>query len=216
MHSFVALIAASLPLFASAITITQPTSAGWVGNSSVTVAWTWTVQDLPFTVELGNPQIQSGLLAQGPIAVLNNISPNQGSANFELPVLPPGTDYFIQFVNPNDINTVYASISPFPIISNPTSSSVSLPSTAGVSTTTRSSTIRTSSVRNSTSTTSSSTTTTTTTQPITTLVISSLNPTSSSTTTSATRQSSALPITTVGWNNVASAFVIGAVVLGAY
>jgi len=223
MHAFSALFVAALPLLASAITITQPTSGGWIGNSTVTLAWTWTVNDVPFTVELGNPDIQYGLLAQGPIAVLNNINPNVNSVNFELPVLPPGTNYFVSFVDPSDINTVYASVSHFPIISNPTSSSVSLPSSAGLSTTTRSIA---SATRNSTSTPSSrasssaanttshsSSTVPTTTQNVTTLIIS----TPSSSTPSPTKKSGgALPVAAVGWNSIATAVAIFSFILGSY
>lgn len=62
------------------------------------------------------------------IAVANNIIPNTQSFVFELPVLPPGSNYFIAFVAIDNVNNVYANSSSFPIAANPTSSSVPLSS----------------------------------------------------------------------------------------
>jgi len=123
----VAVLAALAPV-ASALTITSPTSGGWTGNSSVLISWTYTQDDPSFSVELGNPKIQSGLLAQGPIAVANNIAANTQSFTFELPVLPPGDNYFVAFVAIDNVNNVYANSSSFPIRANPTSSTVALSS----------------------------------------------------------------------------------------
>jgi hypothetical protein len=60
------------------------------------------------------------------IAVANNVNPNVNSLSFELPVLPPGNNYFIAFVAVDNVNQVYANSSSFPISDNPTSSTVPL------------------------------------------------------------------------------------------
>ncbi|KAF8341644.1 uncharacterized protein EI90DRAFT_3285699 [Cantharellus anzutake] len=113
-------LVAFLPLLASAtLTITRPTADGWKGNTTVTVAWNFNATDSTFSIELGNPNIHSGLLAQGPIAVQNNVQPNLGSVSFELPDLPPGNGYFVQFVNVANVNQVYATSVSFPITDNP-------------------------------------------------------------------------------------------------
>ncbi|KAF8323753.1 hypothetical protein DL93DRAFT_2069736 [Clavulina sp. PMI_390] len=129
-----ALALAAVAPFASALTITSPNSAGWVGNSSVLVSWDWSQDDPNFSVELGNTVIQSGLLAQGPIAVANNIAPSTSSFTFELPVLPAGPHYFLAFVAVDNVGMVYANSSLFSISSNPTSSTVPLSATSGTAT----------------------------------------------------------------------------------
>jgi len=142
----VSLLLAALPLAASALQVITPTD--WKGNSTVSIAWTWVTTDPPFSVELGNPDIHDGLLAQGPIAVANNLQPNQNKVAFQLPELPPGANYFIRFVDIADINTVYSTSDPFNIASNPVTttsfSSTTRASTAplsGFSTSTPTSTI---------------------------------------------------------------------------
>lgn len=130
-----AIFFAALPLLAQAtLQVTQPTGAGWIGNTSVTVSWTWAETDPSFTIELANPTIQSGLLAQGPIAVANNVVPNTNSKTFELPVLPPGSNYQIMLVAVGDINTVYASSPAFDISSNPSSTTLTGSNTAAIPT----------------------------------------------------------------------------------
>jgi len=188
----VAVLAALAPV-ASALTITSPTSGGWTGNSSVLISWTYTQDDPSFSVELGNPKIQSGLLAQGPIAVANNIAANTQSFTFELPVLPPGDNYFVAFVAIDNVNNVYANSSSFPIRANPTSSTVALSSvkTSAAGTKTSSSHLASTTGRNSTvsSTSTGSLTTNTITSSsgsstFTVLSITPLNPSTTASTTS--------------------------------
>lgn len=121
---FSALTAAALVAapIASALTITSPSSGGWEGNTTVLVSWTWNQDDPTFSIELGNPEIHEGLLAQGPIAVANNIQPNIESFSFQLPVVFPGDQYWLAFVAIDNVNSVYANTSYFPIRSNPKSS----------------------------------------------------------------------------------------------
>jgi len=89
------------------------------------VKWTFNDTDKPFSIELANDNIHSGLLAQGPIAVQNNIQPNTGSVSFELPDLPPASDYYLNFVAVNDVNDVYATSPKFPISDNPLTTTTS-------------------------------------------------------------------------------------------
>ncbi|KAF9513262.1 hypothetical protein BS47DRAFT_1344510 [Hydnum rufescens UP504] len=125
------LLLAVLPLAASALQVITP--SGWKGNTTVTLGWTWDSSDPPFSIELGNPNIHDGLLAQGPIAISNNVQPNTNNISFELPELPPGTGYFISLVAISDISTVYSTSASFNIASNPlttTTTSFSTPRTS--------------------------------------------------------------------------------------
>jgi len=113
------------PLVSGTIEITSPTGAGWIGNATVQVSWTWNNSDTTsFTIEMGNPTISYGLLAQGPIAILSNVQTEDNSVAVALPSLPAGNDYYIAFVGVSDVNTVYARSPSFPLRANPTSSSV--------------------------------------------------------------------------------------------
>lgn len=203
-------VAALVPL-ASALTIIEPNSGGWTGNTTVQIRWSYTQDDPNFSIELGNPKIQSGILAQGPIAIANNVNPNIGSIPLDLPVLPPGDNYFVAFVAVNDVNTVYANSSSFTIRDNPTSSTAPLSTftrTGAVSTTTKTNTTRTSTTTSShtngthTGTSTTSGTTTPTSSSITTLVIT----TATTTATSSTRSGGAVPAA-----HMEAAWYVGAV-----
>jgi len=129
MFARLAVLAALLPAIASAtLSISQPDSGGWVGNTTVLCAWSWAATDPNFSIELANPGVTTGLLKNGPIAIANNIQPNVGSTKILLPVVPPADGYTVKFVKIDDINTVYATSTTFAISSNPSGSSVSLSS----------------------------------------------------------------------------------------
>jgi len=158
LASLLAVAVATLAPFVSAtLVITKPTSAGWPGNTTVQIAWTFGQDDPNFSIELNNDNIKTGLLSQGPLAVGNNIVPNTQVFNFGLPTVPPADDYYITFVAIDNINTVYAKSGKFPITDNPQSSSipVSTPTNTPSTTTGRSTTV----TRNSTTTTTPSTST---------------------------------------------------------
>jgi len=123
MFAFLPVVAVLLAPLASGFTISDPNADGWLGNTTVTLAWDYTNNDpSTFTVELGNPAINSGLLGQGPIAIANNVDTYSRTIQVALPVLPPSDSYFLRFVSPSSINDVYVTSSPFPILANPNSS----------------------------------------------------------------------------------------------
>ncbi|KAF8330871.1 uncharacterized protein EI90DRAFT_3288816 [Cantharellus anzutake] len=214
-------LAALLPALVSAtLEVTQPTGAGWVGNTTVLISWIWNATDPNFSCELGNDGIRTGPLKSGPIAIANNVVPNTGSLSVQLPVVPPGNNYWIKLVKVDNINTVYAQSPLFAITNNPTSSSVTSTSTGSVSGS-RTSTILSTTLKTNSSSTESSTssslhstsTGTSSSESITSLQISTL---STSTTPTSTRKSAATPRMDIalGWN-AASLAALGGAMLGA-
>ncbi|KAF8514274.1 hypothetical protein JB92DRAFT_3115726 [Gautieria morchelliformis] len=99
------------------------------GNSSNTITWTssdTSTDPESFSIELINQVFNSQF------ALANNIPTTQGSITFQLPVVAPGPGYTVEFVNPGNINDIFATSAPFSVQENDVSSS-SAASATGVS-----------------------------------------------------------------------------------
>lgn len=73
----------AVPALVSALTITAPAKSSFKGNGTVTINWTTTASDpTSFTIELVNA---NGALAQGPIAVANNVQSSLKTLDLGLP-----------------------------------------------------------------------------------------------------------------------------------
>ncbi|KZO94075.1 hypothetical protein CALVIDRAFT_233016 [Calocera viscosa TUFC12733] len=129
---FLLLALAALPLI-RALTISSPTAAqGWAGNTTVQITWTSIAGDpTTFSIELSRPNQNLGPYG-GSLAVGNNVPTANDQFTFELPQVPPGGGYLIQFVNISNINTVYAQSDIFTVAENDTvSTATSASSTTG-------------------------------------------------------------------------------------
>jgi len=126
MQFIILAVLAVLPLI-RALSITTPNAAQpWIGNSTVQITWTSIAGDpATFSIELSRPNQNLGPY-NGALAVASPVVPTtDGQITFELPQVPPGAGYLLQFVNISNINIVYASSQSFSVTENDTVSSTS-------------------------------------------------------------------------------------------
>ncbi|KZT58311.1 hypothetical protein CALCODRAFT_242167 [Calocera cornea HHB12733] len=129
------LLAFSLLPLIRALTITAPTTGqGWTGNQTVQITWSSIAGDpATFSIELSRPNQNLGPYG-GSLAVGNNVPTANGEFTFELPQVPPGDGYELQFVNISDINIVYATSGLFTVTENDTVTSTTSASSMTAST----------------------------------------------------------------------------------
>ncbi|KAG5340520.1 hypothetical protein C0989_001330 [Termitomyces sp. Mn162] len=113
MFNKLSFLALATPLV-NALTLnipSNPTSGG-----SVTITWTSTATDPPFSLELNHPSFNSA------IAIANNVQPGQGMITLTLPIVPSEAGYTLEAVNIGNINDVFSTTGSFAIAPNPDSS----------------------------------------------------------------------------------------------
>ncbi|KAJ7607619.1 hypothetical protein DFH06DRAFT_1249771 [Mycena polygramma] len=100
----------------STLTVTAPTSPQ--SGATTTISWTSDATDPTFSIELIHPSFNEA------IAISNNVDPSLDTITVELPIVPAGDGYTLEFVNITDINQVFATSADFSIAA-PASASAS-------------------------------------------------------------------------------------------
>jgi hypothetical protein len=126
MFKLCAILALAAP-FASALTITT-ISGNTVSEGTITINWVTAADDAAgvFSIELNHPSFNNAL------AIGSNVDASFGTTTINLPNVPVADGYTIEFVDISNINSVFASSSPFSIgaVSQTLSTTISNKSTA--------------------------------------------------------------------------------------
>ncbi|KAF9256670.1 hypothetical protein L218DRAFT_188189 [Marasmius fiardii PR-910] len=110
-------LVATLSAGVHALTLNTPSNVQ--SGQNVTVTWTTTSGDQPFSLFLHHPTFNSDF------AVANNVDPSKGSITFELPqVTPRDSQYTFRAVNITNIDQQYSATSNF-AVSDPTGTGAS-------------------------------------------------------------------------------------------
>ncbi|THH08477.1 hypothetical protein EW145_g2687 [Phellinidium pouzarii] len=120
-------LAVSLAIVAplvSALTITTP--SGWTSGGLANITWTAVAGDpQTFSIELVNTVFHNSF------GIANNVQTGAMQiTNLELPIVPPGDGYTMEFVNPGNISDINAVTGDFSIGATVSSSTSSLSSTS--------------------------------------------------------------------------------------
>ncbi|KAF7365734.1 hypothetical protein MVEN_00447200 [Mycena venus] len=111
----------------STLTVNIPSSPQ--SGATTTITWTSDSSDPTFSIELSHPSFNAA------IAIANNVDPTLNQITVELPIVPGGDQYTLEFVNITDINQVFAMSGDFSIAAaaSPSASASAIPSTTSAS-----------------------------------------------------------------------------------
>ncbi|KAJ7637809.1 hypothetical protein B0H17DRAFT_1216967 [Mycena rosella] len=87
-----------------------------ISGGQTTITWTSTSSDPTFSIELLHPSFNNAF------AIANNVNPAANTLTLQIPSVPTGDGYTIEFVNVTDINNVYATSGSFSIGADSSSS----------------------------------------------------------------------------------------------
>ncbi|KAK7007514.1 hypothetical protein R3P38DRAFT_3027723 [Favolaschia claudopus] len=91
----------------STLTVNAPTSPQ--SATTTTITWTSNASDPVFSIELTHPSFNMAF------ALANNVDPTLNQLTIELPLVPAGDGYTLEFVNITNINQIFAMSSDFSI-----------------------------------------------------------------------------------------------------